>query len=59
MTFIKKGGWGLNYLRTNFFFAIVTEGLVELCMTQFPLIFPFLTYLLAHLHGNFQYFPYF
>ena len=24
VTFIKKGGWGQNFMKTNFFFAIVT-----------------------------------
>ena len=36
MTFIKKGRWGQNFMKTNFFFAIVTLGGVELCMIQFP-----------------------
>ena len=43
-----------------FFFATVTLGGVELCMTQFPsLNFSIFNLFLAHLHGNFQYFPYF
>ena len=62
MTFIKKGGeWGQNFMKKNFFFAIVTlGGGVELCMTQFPsLNFSIFNLFLAHLNGNFQYFPYF
>ena len=30
MTFIKKGGWGQNFMETNFVFAIVKLGGVEL-----------------------------
>ena len=33
----QKGGWGQNFMKTYFFFAIATIGEgVELCMTKFP-----------------------
>ena len=54
MTFIKKGHWGQNFMKTNFFFAFVTLGGVELSMIQFPSL-----NFLAHLHCNFLYFPIF
>ena len=51
---------GSEFYERNFFLAIVTLGGVELCMTQFPsLNFSIFNLYLAHLHGNFQYFPYF
>ena len=56
----QKGGVGSEFHENKFFFAIVTLGGVELCMTQFPsLNFSIFNLFLAHLHGNFQYFPYF
>ena len=41
----QKGGWGQNFMKTNFFFANVTLGEgVELCMTQFPSLFSAFTW---------------
>ena len=45
VTFIKKGGWGQNFMKTNFFFAIVTLGGYNFVWHNFPpLIFPYSTY---------------
>ena len=55
----QKWGWGQNFMKTNFFFAIVTLGWGEILYDAISLhSFSIFNLLLAHLHGNFQYFPY-
>ena len=52
MTFIKNGWWGQKFMKTNFFFVIVTlgGGGLELCMTQYPYLnFSLFNLFLAHL----------